>query len=96
MHIQSVNKNSLINFNNNYRKEMKLVLVNMHCCLLQFDALIFFLEVHLHGGHLPNFIFIFQCKPLKFGNEIVMFTSQIVWIQISDISLRVTKLKNYN
>ena len=82
MHIQSVNKNSLINFNNNYRKEMKLVLVNMHCCLLQFDALIFFLEVHLHGGHLPNFIF-FSVQTPKFFNEIMKFTSQIAWIKFS-------------
>ena len=32
-------KNVPINTNTNYRREMKLVPINMHYCLLQFDAL---------------------------------------------------------
>ena len=46
-----------IYFNANYRTEMKLVSIIMDYCLLQFDALYFFLGVHLHRGSLPNFIF---------------------------------------
>ena len=43
--------------NTNYREEIKLVPIIMDYCLRQFDALIFFLGVRLHGGYLPNFIF---------------------------------------
>ena len=53
--VQSVKKikrkkerNSRIYFNTNYRTEMKLVPVIMDHCLLQFEALKFFLE-RLHG-----------------------------------------------
>ena len=37
-------------FNINYRTEVKLVPIIMDYCLLQFDALKFFLGVRLHGG----------------------------------------------
>ena len=44
--IQSVKKkkkqSTPINFNTNYRRQMKLIPINMDYCLLQFDALIFF------------------------------------------------------
>ena len=73
-------RNTLINSNTNYRREMKLMPVNMDYCLLQFDALIFFLGVHLHGRSVPNFNF-FNVNP-KFHNEILKFTIQIAWIQI--------------
>ena len=43
-------RNTPIYFNTNYRTEMKLVPVIMDYCLLQFDALKFFLGVRLHGG----------------------------------------------
>ena len=36
-------------FNTNCRTKMKLVPIIMDYCLLQFDALKFFLRVHLHG-----------------------------------------------
>ena len=39
-----------IYFNTNYRTEMKLIPIIMIYYLLQFDALKFFLGVHLHGG----------------------------------------------
>ena len=40
-----------------YSREMKPVPINMGCCLLQFDALKFFLGAHSHGGGaLPNCI----------------------------------------
>ena len=42
-------KKKTINFNTNYRREMKFVLINMEYCLLQFDAFKLFLEVRLHG-----------------------------------------------
>ena len=38
-----------INSNTNYRREIKLIPINMDYCLLQFDAVKFFLGVHLHG-----------------------------------------------
>ena len=43
-------RNTFIYFNANYRTEMKLVPIIMDYCLLQFDALKFFLGVRLHGG----------------------------------------------
>ena len=52
-------------FNKNYPKEMKLLRIIMEYCLLQFDALKFFLGVHLDEGSLPNFNF-FQYKPPNF------------------------------
>ena len=50
-------RNTPIYFNTNYRAEMKLVSIIMDYCLLQFDALKFFLGVRLHGGSVPNFSF---------------------------------------
>ena len=41
-------KNTFMYFNANYRTEMKLVPITMDYCLLQFDALKFFLVVSLH------------------------------------------------
>ena len=53
--------------NRNYRKEMKFVSIIMDYCLLQFDALKFFLDVRLYGG--LNLILIFQCKPPSFSTK---------------------------
>ena len=39
-----------INYNANYHREMKLVPINMDYCLLQFDALKFFLGVLQGAG----------------------------------------------
>ena len=47
-------RNTAIYFNTNYRREMKLVSIFMDYCLLQFDAIMFFLEVRLYGGSVPN------------------------------------------
>ena len=53
MHSRSKKKwNTSIYFNTNYSTEIKLVPIIMDYCLLQFDALKFFLGVHLHGGGL--------------------------------------------
>ena len=73
-------RNTSINFNANYRTEMKLVPIIRDYYLLQFDALKLFLGVHLHGGSQPNFNF-FNVNS-TFFNEIVTFTSQIAWKQI--------------
>ena len=43
-------RNTPIYFNTNYRTEMKLVPIIMDYCLLQFNALKFFLSIRLHGG----------------------------------------------
>ena len=54
---------------------MKLVPVIMDYCLLQFDALKFFLGVRLHEAFLPNFNF-FNVNPLIFQqNRKVHFTN---------------------
>ena len=50
-------KKKSINFKTNYRREMKLALINMDYYLLQFDSLKLFLGVRLHGKSLPNFNF---------------------------------------
>ena len=63
------NKKTPIYFNTNYCTEMKLVLIIMDYCLLQFDALKFFLGVRLHGRPQPNFNF-FNVNPQIF-NEMV-------------------------
>ena len=39
-------------FNTNYRREMKFAPIIVDYCLLQFDALKFFLGIRLHGGRL--------------------------------------------
>ena len=53
-------------FNTNYRTETKLVLIIMDFCLLQFDALNFFLRVRRHGwGSQANFNF-FNVNPQIF------------------------------
>ena len=47
--------NTPINFNANDRREIKLVPLNIDYCLLQFDALNFFLGVRVHGRSVHNF-----------------------------------------
>ena len=51
-----------INSSRSHRREMKLLPINIDYCLLQFDALKFFLEVNLHEGSLPNINF-FNVNP---------------------------------
>ena len=58
-------KKKTIYFNKNYRTEMKLVRIIKHYCLLQFDALNFFLGMRLYGESLPNFNF-FNVNPQIF------------------------------
>ena len=65
---------TLINSNTNCRREMKLIPINVDYYLLEFDALIIFLGVRLHGGSVTNFSF-FLILTAKFGDEIVMFAS---------------------
>ena len=60
MHSRSkkIESNTPINCNADYRREMKLISINMDYCLLQVDELKFSLGVRLHGGgSLPNFHF---------------------------------------
>ena len=58
-----------VNSNTSYRREMKLIPINIHFCLLQFDALKFFPGVSLHGGLFLTLIF--SMPTPKFDNEIV-------------------------
>ena len=74
-------KNIPINYNTNYRRQMKLVPISMDYRLLQFDALKFFLRVRLHGGGGLYLTLTFSMKTPKFFNGIVKFTSQIAWKQ---------------
>ena len=74
------NRNTPTYLNSNYRTKIKLIPIIMDYCLLQFDALQFFLGVRLYGESLLNFDF-FKVTP-KFFNEIVKITSQIARKQI--------------
>ena len=77
---------------------MKLVLIIIDYCLLQFDALKFFLEVRLHGGSQPNFDF-FNVNPHIFKrNRKVHLTNclETNFHDISIISLRVIRRRNYS
>ena len=77
-HIYShLKKTTPFNSSTNYRREIKLVRINMDYCLLQFDDLKFFFGVRLHGG----WSLIFSMQTPKFDNEIIKFTSQIAWKQ---------------
>ena len=97
MHSRS-KKNIYINSNTNYRKEMKFVPINMDYCLLQFDALIFFLGVRLHGGSLPNFNF-FNVNPQIFQRNRKVHLSNCLetnFHDIPNISLRDIRRGNYS
>ena len=86
-----------INSNVNYRREMKLVGISIDYCLLQFDALKFFLGLPLHGGSHPNFNF-FNVNPQIFQrNRKVHLTNclETNFDDISIISLRVIRRRNY-
>ena len=90
-------KNIFIYFNTNYRTKMKQVQIIMDYCLLQFDALIFFLGVHLHVGSQPNFNS-FNVNPQIFQrNHKVHLTIclETNFHDISIISLRVIRRRNY-
>ena len=70
-----------IYFNTNYPRKVELVPLNMDYCLLQFEALIFFLgSVYTGEGALPNCNF-FKVS-LQILNKIIKFASQIAWMQI--------------
>ena len=91
-------KNTPNNFNTNYRRDMKLVPINLVYCLLQFDVLKFFLGVRLHGGRgRPNFNF-FNVNPQMFQrNRKVELTNclETNFYSVSNISLRV-RHRSYN
>ena len=90
-------RNAFIYFNTNYT-EMKLVPIIIDYCLLEFDALKFFLGVRLHGGSQPNFNF-FNVNPQIFRlNRKVRLTNclETNFRDISIISLRVIRRRNYS
>ena len=91
-------RNTAINSNVNYRREMMLVQINTDYCLLQFDALKFFLEVRLHGGSLPNFNF-FNVNPQIFQRNPKVHISNCLETNFNDIfniSLRIIRRRNYS
>ena len=72
---------------------MKLLLIIMDYFLLQFDTLIFFLRVCLHGGSLPNFN-LFNVNPEMFRQNRKVHLSNCLETNlhnISNMSLRIIK-----
>ena len=88
-------KRNNIYFTTNYRTEMKLVPIIMDYCLLQFDALKFFIGLHLHGGSLSNFDF-FIVNPHIFQRirKVQLTNCLETEFHISNISLRVIRRRN--
>ena len=69
INIESVKKKKkTFNSNTDNRRDMKCVPINNDYCLLQFDALKFFLGVLLQGDSLPNFNF-FNVNPQIFSTK---------------------------
>ena len=59
----------------------------MDYCLLQFDALKFFLEANLHGGSQPSFNF-FNVNPKIFqGNRKVHLSNCLKHFQLLDVGI---------
>ena len=95
---KKTNRNTPIYFSTYYRTEMKLVSIIMGYCLLQVDALKFFLGVRIHGESKPNFNF-FNVNPQNFQrNRKVHLTNRLEtnFHDISIISLRVIRRRNYS
>ena len=93
-------RNTPIYFDTNYRTEMKLELIIMDYCLLQCDALKFFLGVFLlhGGGSLPNFN-CFQSQPPNFSRNHKVRLSNCLetnFHNIYIISLRGIRCTNYS
>ena len=91
-------RNTPIYFNTNYRTEMKLVPIIMDYCLLKFDALKFFLGVHLHRGSQSNFNFFNVNTQIFQRNQGVLLTNCLEknFHNISNISLRIIRRRNYS
>ena len=88
-------RNIPIYFNTNYRTEMKLVVIMVYC-LLQFDALKFFLGGLSTWGSLPNFNF-FNVNPQIFQRNRKVHLSNCLetnFHDIPNISLSDTLFKN--
>ena len=76
---------------------MKLVPIIMDYCQLQFDALQFLLGVRLHGGSQTNFNFL-DVNPQIFHRNLKILLPNCLETNfhiISNISLRVTRRRNY-
>ena len=76
---------------------MKLIPIDMDC-LLQFDALKFFLRVHLSGESLLNFSF-FNVNPQIFQRNRQVHVSIFLdtnFHSIFDFGLKVIRRRNYN
>ena len=76
---------------------MKLVPIIIDYCLLQFDALNYFLGIRLHGGFLPNFKF-FNANPqiLQQNRKVHLSNWLDTNFHIFDNSLRIIRRRNYN
>ena len=91
-------RNTPINFNTNYRTEMKLLPIIMDYCLLQFDALKIFLGVRLHEGPLPSYNFFNVNPKISQRNRKIHLSNcqETHFHNISDISFRVIRRRNYS
>ena len=100
MLVQSAKKekqNTPISSKANYRREIKLKPINMDYCLLQFDALKFFLWVHLHVWSLPNFDYFKTPKIWQQDRQVHRSNClDTNFHNISEISLTVIRRRNYN
>ena len=99
MYALSVKKKTpFFNFHTNYRREMKVIPINIDYCLLRFDALKCFLGVRLHGaGSQPNSSFL-NINPQAFQRNRKVHLSnslEINFHNISNISLRIIRHKSY-
>ena len=93
-------RNTPIYFNTNYPTEMKLVPIIMYYCLLQLDALKFFLGVRQHGGgaSLPNFNFSNVNPQIFQRNRKVILSNcpETNFHNISNISLKIIRHRNHS
>ena len=92
------NRNTPTYLNSNYRTKIKLIPIIMDYCLLQFDALQFFLGVRLHRGSLPNFHFFNVNLKIFQRNRKVHLSNYLEtdFRDIPNISLRVIRRRNYS
>ena len=87
-----------INSNTKYHRGMKLIPINMDYCLLQFDAVKFFLCARLHGVSLQNLNFFNVNPPIGQRNRKVHHSNcqGTNFHNISGVGLRVIRRRNYN
>ena len=98
MYSSSKKSNITIYFNTSYCTEMKQVPIIMDYCLLQLDALKFFLRFRFLRGSQPNLNF-FNVNPQIFRRNRKVYLTNCLETNlhnISNISLRIIRRRNYS